>query len=108
MKDNFKPLVPYWYNVGDVINGLEVLEQTYAVDTNGWRKKAYIVKCLKCNYIYDRPKLENNLKKYGCEVCNGKKVVQGINDIKTTHPWMVKYFKNQEEANNFTYCSNKK
>ena len=108
MEDNFKPLVPYWYNVGDVINGLEVLEQTYVVDTNGWRKKAYIVKCLKCNYIYDHPKSENNLKKYGCEVCNGKKVVQGINDIKTTHPWMVKYFKNPEEANNFTYCSNKK
>lgn len=108
MTEEFKPLVPYWYNVGEIVNGLEILEQTYMVDKNGWRHKAYIVKCTKCGYLYDRPKSENNLKKYGCEVCQGRKVVQGINDIATTTPWMIKYFKNQEDSKRFTYSSNKK
>ena len=108
MGNEFKPLTTYWYNVGDVVNGLEVIEQTYAVGKNGWRYKAYIVKCLKCGYIYEEPKLESNLKKFGCKVCRGRKVVEGINDIATTHPWMIKYFKNPEEAKHITYNSNKK
>lgn len=108
MAKDFKPLVPYWYNVGEIINGLEILEQTYLTDKNGWRHKAYIVKCLTCGYIYDHPKSENNLKKYGCEVCRGKKVVHGINDIATTTPWMIKYLKNKEDAKKYTHSSNKK
>lgn len=108
MEKEFKPLVAYWYTVGEVVNGLEILEQTYITDKNGWRKKAYIVKCLTCGYVYNHPKNENNLKKYGCEVCNGKKVVHGINDMATTAPWMVKYLKNEEDAKKYTCCSNKK
>lgn len=108
MTKDFKPLVPYWYSVGEVVNNLEIVEQTYITDRNGWKKKAYIVRCLSCGYLYDHPKSENNLKKYGCEVCRGKKVVPGINDISTTAPWMVRYFKNKEDAKKFTYNSNKK
>lgn len=108
MEKEFKPLTPYWYNVGDIVNGLEVIEQTYAIGKHGWRYKAYIVKCLKCGYIYEEPKLESNLKNFGCKVCHGRKVVEGINDIATTDPWMVKYFKNPEEAKHLTYNSNKK
>lgn len=108
MKEEFKPLTPYWYNIGDVVNDQEILEQTYAVDKNGWKHKAYIVKCLKCGYIYDHPKSENNLKKYHCEVCTGRKVVPGINDIATTAQWMIKYLKNPEDAQRYTYGSNEK
>lgn len=108
MAKEYVPLVPYLYNVGDVVNGLEIIKQTYALDTHGWKSKAYYVKCTKCGYEYDTPKREGNLKKYGCIVCTGKKVVQGINDIPTTAPWMVKYFENPEDASKYTYSSNKK
>lgn len=108
MAKEYVPLVPYLYNVGDIVNGLEIIKQTYALDTHGWKSKAYYVKCTKCGYEYDTPKREGNLKKYGCIVCTGKKVVQGINDIATTAPWMVKYFENPEDASKYTYSSNKK
>ena len=108
MAKEYVPLVPYLYNVGDVVNGLEIINQTYALDTHGWKSKAYYVKCTKCGYEYDTPKREGNLKKYGCIVCTGKKVVPGINDIATTTPWMVKYFENPEDATKYTYSSNKK
>lgn len=106
--EEFIPLVPYYYNIGDVVNGLEIISQTYVVDNHGWKSKAYYVKCLKCGYIYEEPKTEGNLKKYGCIVCIGRKVVEGINDINTTATWMVSYLENKEDAKKYTYRSNKK
>ena len=45
----------------------------------------------------------------GCNCCNGKKVVEGINDIPTTAPWMVKYFQGgYDEAKLYTKTSDKK
>ena len=107
MSEEFIPLVPYWYNIGDTVNGLEIIKQTYVVNKKGWKSKAYIVKCIKCGYVYQTPKRESNLKKYGCVVCNGKKVVAGINDIATVMPWMVDYLENKEDAKLYTYRSNK-
>lgn len=37
-----------------------------------------------------------------CSVCCGRKILPGINDVATTHPWCVQYFKNPDEA---TKCS---
>ncbi|MBD5537878.1 MAG: hypothetical protein HDQ99_19945 [Lachnospiraceae bacterium] len=34
----------------------------------------------------------------GCPICSGIKVCNGINDIATTHPELVKYFKNKQES----------
>ena len=46
------------------------------------------------------------LKGVGCNVCSGRKVLEGINDIPTTAPWMVKYFQGgYEEAKQYTKCS---
>jgi hypothetical protein len=48
-------------------------------------------------------------QKSGCSCCNGKTVVEGINDIPTTAPWMVKYFQGgYEEAKKYTRRSDKK
>lgn len=45
----------------------------------------------------------------GCACCHSKIVVKGINDIPTTAPWMVQYFKNGvEEASIYTKCSSTK
>lgn len=47
--------------------------------------------------------------KSGCSCCAGKTVVEGINDIPTTAPWMVKYFQGgYDEAKLYTRTSNKK
>jgi hypothetical protein len=37
-----------------------------------------------------------------CPVCAGRKVVGGINDIATTHPDYVKFFKNIDDARQYT------
>ena len=46
--------------------------------------------------------------KSGCACCNGKTVIEGINDIPTTEPWMVKYFQGgYEEAIKYNSNSTK-
>lgn len=49
----------------------------------------YYVKCLKCGATFYKPFF---LRQTGCPVCSNIKVVQGINDIPTTNPEMIKYF----------------
>lgn len=51
--------------------------------------------------------LLNENDKRGCSCCHGNTVVKGINDIATTHPYLVKYFKNIEDTYTHTYSSNK-
>lgn len=103
----FKPRTPYLYNSGDFVNNMEILTQTYIENKNGHRIKAYNVKCLKCNGT--TIKTEYQLKDgVTCGVCNGKVVIKGINDVATTHPHLVKFFKNKEQANVVTYSSGKK
>lgn len=53
--------------------------------------------------------LENTLtsRQQGCSCCRGLTVVRGINDVATTHPHLVKYFINIEDAYNHTIGSGK-
>ena len=44
----------------------------------------------------------------GCPVCNGKKVLQGFNDLATTHPEYVKFFVDKSVTTQITGLSNKK
>mgnify|MGYP000055776840 FL=1 len=80
--------------------------------------KEYDLKCNKCGNITTLR--ESDLNKIGCPVCNSKKVVKGVNDIGTTRPDLLKYFKDKEEAYSHTkgseymakvkcpYCGEKK
>lgn len=55
--------------------------------------------------------VESQLKAgYGCPYCskNSPKVFQGVNDIATTDPWMVKYFYNPNEAKKYRKTSKHK
>lgn len=64
--------------------------------------------CLVCGQIWES-NLQNILRKgKGCPVCANKKVVKGINDIATTHPHLVKYFVNKEDAYKYSYGNGKK
>lgn len=64
----------------------------------GYMEKGYTVECIVDKYQYDV--FESNIAKgVGCGVCNGKICVKGINDVATTNPNVVKYFKNKKDAN---------
>ena len=64
------------------------------------------VRCLNDGYIWnaDPRKLYKGCK---CAVCSNRKVVEGINDVNTARPDLVKYFKNQNEATQYTSGSEK-
>ena len=97
--------VPSKYKVGEIVNGFEILDIK-----KGTNKKplVYIVRCLSCNQIIE--KTATNLIEYGCPICcfSPNIVVKGVNDVSTTHPHLVKYFANPEDATKVTYCSSKK
>lgn len=98
----------YHYNVGDIVNGCEILEQTRKIKSKGKTCRSYTTKCLKCGTVTEQ-KLESTFDKgCSCAVCASRLIVKGINDITTTHPDYVKYFVHIEDAENNSYASNKK
>lgn len=73
-------------------------------------KKYYQYKCNICGFYDDRSWIEesNLLRGQGCSCCgsNPRIVVEGINDIPTTAPWMIKYFQGgYDEAKLYTKSS---
>lgn len=44
----------------------------------------------------------------GCPVCSNRIIVPGINDIATTHPEFVKYFKNKDDTRMYSFGSGTK
>jgi hypothetical protein len=67
---------------------------------SGWtnNRKMYRYHCNKCGWN-DGWIMESCLvnQKQGCSCCKGRTTVQGINDIATTHPHLIKYFVNKNE-----------
>ena len=65
--------------------------------------KLYKCKCKICNNIdwIKEEEVEN-----GCKCCNTKsKIAKGVNDIATTDPWMIPYFKNKEDVYTHSHSS---
>ena len=91
----------YYYKVGEIINGLKIIELIHD------KTKKYKVKCIKDDYefIIEERRIRNL---HGCPVCCNKLCIKGINDVATTHPHLVKYFANPEDATKVTYGSDKK
>ena len=86
----------YKYNIGDIIGNkfseIKILEQIRILDSRQTSKKGYKYECLKCKNKHWIG--ENKLNKdQGCNVCSGKKVLKGINDLWTTHPHIAKLLK---------------
>lgn len=69
--------------------------------------KWYQYKCNKCEYENGWIIESNLFSGVGCACCGFSKIlVEGINDIPTTTPWMVKYFQGgYDEAKLYTKCS---
>ncbi len=79
---------------------IEVIGQYVNMDTK------VQVQCLIDGYIWnaDPRKLYRGIQ---CAVCSNRKVIEGINDINTTRPDLVQYFKNKNEATHYTSGSEK-
>ena len=71
---------------------ITIIDREYRKDKNNTKWKYYKYHCNKDGY--EGWIIENNLIKrnQGCSCCSGLTVVEGINDIPTTNPEMVKYF----------------
>lgn len=99
----------FLYNVGDIVNGQFLVlkrehKKLFASDKSC--VKVYTCKCLCDGYIFENT--ERNLKRQKkCEVCLGKVIVKGINDLATTRPELVKFLKNKEDAFKYTGQSSK-
>lgn len=93
----------YYYDIGENVNNVIILEQTIKKVTNnkelrGYSNiKAYKVRCTADGYEYvvAESELRNG---HGCPVCSGNIVVKGINDLATTNPDVIKYLYDKEDA----------
>ena len=96
----------YFYKVGDIVNGLEILSQARWGERN---LKAYMTRCINDGYRSPKPIREDHLKRgVGCSLCRNQMVVRGINDLYTTANWMCKYIVREEYWYTHTKSSNKK
>lgn len=101
------------YNSGDIIKDdkrhILILEQLRMFKTDKLKKgrKYYRYKCLIDGNV-DTISESHLLNGTGCNVCSNKKVLKGVNDVATTDPQLVKYFKNKDDAYNHTKYSKKK
>lgn len=103
-----KDIYGFKYNVGDTVNGLTITDLEYKVDKNGINRKWYRYICNQCGW--DKGIIiEGALSKgNGCSCCSNQIVVEGINDIPTTAPWMIKFFQGgHDEAKLYTKSSSK-
>lgn len=92
----------YDYNVGDIVKNKEILGFTY----NG-KSIFYQYKCLNDGYIGNIQQSNISRNTGVCPVCLNHKVMVGVNDITTTDPWMIPYFKNgYDEAKLYVATSN--
>lgn len=93
-----KKLPDYKYNVGDFVTGTKstykILKRYRDYDSSGRLRKYYVCECQNCHG-------EVIQKEHGitnCVYCANKKVLTGFNDIATTNPELIKYFKNPDNA----------
>lgn len=100
----------HYYEVGQIIdhisNGrLQIKEQT-RIGNNRYKHKGYKYKCLKCSN--EDEITENDLnRKRGCNVCAGKKVLKGFNDLWTVAPWLAELLYDPEDGYKYTIYSSK-
>lgn len=95
--------------IKDEKRDITIIDKEYRRDDKNRRYKWYKYHCYQCGY--EGWVVENALlgQSVGCSVCTGHTVVEGINDIPTTAPFMIKYFQGgYDEAKLYTCCSHSK
>ena len=85
---------------------LIITKQEYRKNNKGANKKYYKFTCNKCGWTEGWINESNLINGNGCACCSNQIVVEGINDIPTTDPWMTKYFQGgYDEAKLYTHGS---
>ena len=107
MTREFKWKYEIGQRIKDEKRDLTIIDREFNRDKKEKLNKYYKYKCNKCSAILYIT--EHNLYYHnkGCSCCNGKMVIKGINDVATTHPNVIKYFANIEEAYKYSHGSNK-
>lgn len=59
-----------------------------------------------CGHEFER-RFENIKMSDDCPYCIGQKTLKNVNDIATTHPHLIKYFNNKEDACKYSHGSSK-
>ena len=101
-------------NIGDTLvdynRNLTILDRKRINTQKYHYKKMYNYQCNICGYNTGWMEECDMLHhKTGCSCCAGKTVVEGINDIPTTDPWMIPYFQGgYDEAKQYTSTCSKK
>ena len=101
----------YKFSIGEIIknNKSDLTILNHIRKGNGKKsKRHYEYRCNICLYTgnVDETIL---IRGFRCPCCSNKTVVEGVNDIPTTAPWMVEYFQGgYDEAKLYTRGSNKK
>lgn len=73
-------------------------------ESKGIIYKWYKYHCNNCGY--EGWIVESSLVRgANCACCTNQVVVEGINDVATTHPYLIKYFENPNDAKNMVYGS---
>ena len=106
----------YKYKVGDIVNGLEILEQGRIN-----KDKAYRMKCTICGLGDGTPyynmfhkciedgkywNTESHLnQEIGCPCCSGHATLPNVNSVLAVRPDLIKYFLNEEEAEMYPISS---
>ena len=111
----------FLYEIDSIVNGMKTIDRkvedrvtnTKDRGVRTVKKKVYRRICMTCGYdnnYQNNWTAESDMKKgTGCPICAGQKVIEGINDIPTTAPWMVDYFQGgYDEAKLYTCHSGKK
>ncbi|HAT4302297.1 TPA: hypothetical protein I9089_002403 [Clostridium perfringens] len=102
-------------NYNNMIKGRNKLLEKINKNNDVWISGAYknnrskiIIKFHKCQHevLVDVDHYVN--MNQGCPICNGSRVVAGINDIFTTDSWMCDLGVSEEDAKKYSRCSNKK
>lgn len=87
---------------------LTILSRRHKEDSNGRLWKEYQYHCHKCNWKDGWIKENHLLKGIGCSCCSKHTIVPFVNDLYTTNPELIKYFKNIEDTHKTTPCNKKK
>lgn len=100
---NKKYLNNFKYNINDIVNDTLLITKKYRNDK---QVKVYDYVCLKDGYCGTKTELDISRGKK-CPVCCGIRVLKGYNDIATTHPELIQYFKNKEDSTQYSIHSGK-
>lgn len=112
MKEDYS----YIYNIGEILNTntskIKILNQIRidikrGIKRNDETAKGYEYQCLICGNIDTMTEYQIK-ERGGCNVCYGRKILIGYNDLWTTHPEIAKLLENPNNGYTYTHGTHKK